>query len=270
MLINDILMKVILAKRYCVQYLFFAVLLFLISCNVKDRVPGHIPSKKKMTDLLVDIHLADNVINIDGISQKNKQLGYYRYVLDRQGVTQAEFDSALSWYSAHPKVYLEVYDNVIEILTEKEADLQQAIKAGEQLKKDSIDKIKDLWTDVREFRLPLHDTLDATIPFSIPLDSLKNGKLKLSTWITYKKDDLGKKDELVLITCYADSTRDTLRTNIVKAFTRVNAAVTQNLKQDTAVVLLEGFLLFHESKSKRHLSIEQVSLEHIPQSDKRK
>ncbi len=257
-------------KRNRISCYFLAVFLLLISCNVKDRVPRHIPSKKKMTDLLVDIHLSDNVMSIDGISQKNKQLGYYRYILERQGVTQAEFDSALSWYSAHPKVYLEVYDRVIQILTEKEAETQQAINAGEELKKDSISRIKDLWTDAREFRLPLHDTLDAKIPFTIKLDSIKNGKLKLSTWITYKKDDLGKKDELILITCYADSTRDTLRSNIVKAFTRVNAAVTQNLKQDTAVVQLEGFLLHHDSKSKRHLSIEQVSLEYIPESDKQK
>lgn len=241
-----------------------------LGCNVKDRVPSHIPSKKKMATILADIHLVEDAMNLSNVSLRPQQLGHYKDVLERHGLSQADFDSALSWYSAHPNVYLKVYDQVIQILTQHEARLQQEITARSEAEKDSASAIKDLWTLERSFVLPLHDSLDATLPFVFAVDSLKNGKIKLSAWFTYKKDDLGKKDEMVLVTCYADSTRDTLRTGITKSYSRTNALLTKVLKQDTAVVSLEGFLLFHDKKHKRHLSIEEVSLEHIPLAPEKK
>ena len=53
---------------------------------------------------------------------------YYRDVLVKHNLTKDKFDTIISWYTAHPKLYLEVYDDVISMLSEKEAEESNLIE----------------------------------------------------------------------------------------------------------------------------------------------
>ena len=55
----------------------------------------------EMRKVLIDLHKADALLQIHGLSQaspEDKAL-YYAQVLEKNGVTQAQFDSSLVWYS---------------------------------------------------------------------------------------------------------------------------------------------------------------------------
>jgi hypothetical protein len=47
----------------------------------------------------------------------NEELAsYYQSVLNKHGVTQAQFDSSLVWYTDNPQIFNKIYPNVIERL----------------------------------------------------------------------------------------------------------------------------------------------------------
>ena len=61
----------------------------------------------KMRDVLVDLHKTDALLQMAGqqnipIEEKNL---YYAQVLKKHGITQAQFDSSIVWYTAHPQLF---------------------------------------------------------------------------------------------------------------------------------------------------------------------
>jgi len=86
-----------------------------------------------MRELLVDLHKTDAMIQLKGLrfSESEIKAYYYSQVLERHGVTQAQFDSSLVWYTAHPQFFNKIYPKVLKEL-EKEEELFLA-QYGEQL-----------------------------------------------------------------------------------------------------------------------------------------
>ena len=80
------------------SFCLFVVL--LIGCR-----PRGVISDAKMRDVLYDLHRADGVIQVAGYNYSHDQevAGYYKNVLDKHGITQAEFDSSLVWYTDNPQ-----------------------------------------------------------------------------------------------------------------------------------------------------------------------
>ena len=74
--------------------------------------------------MLVDLHKTDAMIQLSGLQhgyEEEKNI-YYAQVLERHGVTQAEFDSSLVWYTAHPQLFDKIYPRVLKQLAkEREA-----------------------------------------------------------------------------------------------------------------------------------------------------
>ena len=78
-----------------------------------------------MRDVLYDLHRADGAIQVAGYNYAHDQevSGYYKNVLDKHGITQAQFDSSLVWYTDNPQIFNKIYPKVIARL---EADLAVA------------------------------------------------------------------------------------------------------------------------------------------------
>ena len=106
-------------RRYIVLIGLLVFTLCLTSCR-----PKGILSSREMRKVLIDLHKTDALLQVSGYNrgydeQKNY---YYAIVLDKHGVTQAEFDSSLVWYTAHPQLFDKIYPKVIkEIQAEREA-----------------------------------------------------------------------------------------------------------------------------------------------------
>ena len=69
----------------------------------------------EMRSLLYDLHRTDALLQISGKQYESDEVRdlYYAGVLERHGVTQAQFDSSLVWYTAHPQLFDKIYPKVI-------------------------------------------------------------------------------------------------------------------------------------------------------------
>lgn len=75
-----------------------------------------------MREVLVDLHKTDAIIQMQGIRFNDNEIKdiYYAETLEKHGVTQAQFDSSLVWYTAHPQFFNKIYPKVIKELEAQE------------------------------------------------------------------------------------------------------------------------------------------------------
>lgn len=92
---------------YCVLFLVVPV-----ACN---RRPEGVLSRSTMRKVLVDLHKTDGLISVKNYrgEQKNE---CYQNVLMNYGISQAQFDSSIVWYSSKPKIFEKIYTDVLEEL----------------------------------------------------------------------------------------------------------------------------------------------------------
>lgn len=108
-------------KKILVFLIFFVA---IVGCR-----PKGVLSNKKMRDVLYDLHRADAAIQVAGYNYSHDQevAAYYKNVLDKHGITQAEFDSSLVWYTDNPQIFNKIYPKVIERL-DADYELQKEIR----------------------------------------------------------------------------------------------------------------------------------------------
>jgi hypothetical protein len=123
-------------------------LLLLISCQGPDR--KYIIPEKKLVYLLADLHLAD-AIGADKRFLNNTYLldsaSLYGSVLKKYGVTRAQFDSTMSYYSKRPVELEKIYNSVITQMDRRETELTDQ-------EKSEMFKGKVIWQDDRIFNFP--------------------------------------------------------------------------------------------------------------------
>lgn len=71
-----------------------------------------------MRQVLVDLHKTDALLQVSGLMHGHNEAEdiYYAMVLEQHGITQAEFDSSLVWYTAHPQLFDKIYPRVLKQL----------------------------------------------------------------------------------------------------------------------------------------------------------
>jgi hypothetical protein len=107
--------------------LFFLVMTFLCACS--DSVPDGILPKPEMINVLTDVHLADgSLINITALPDTLYKYGTARYlaVFKKFHTDTGQFRRSYKYYTLHPALLSDVYDNVLKKL---------------QVKSDSISKL---------------------------------------------------------------------------------------------------------------------------------
>jgi hypothetical protein len=92
---------------------------FMISCSDnKDKVM----SEGKLENVLFDYHLADAMVSSSNIEQEDQEK-YFDAVLEKHGITHAEFDSSMVYYMKHADKLHKIYEHLSEKMT-NEARLQ--------------------------------------------------------------------------------------------------------------------------------------------------
>lgn len=90
----------------------FCFMLYACSNSKKKYV---IP-EKKMVDVLVDLHLSDGMTeytNVAGFTDYYlDSASLYTSIFNKHGVTRAEFDSTLSFYSTRTDRFQKIYEKV--------------------------------------------------------------------------------------------------------------------------------------------------------------
>jgi len=103
--------------------LFVFLFACLISCSKKHvRVPNDVIPKEEMKSILLDEQLAQAAV---GNYQYNDSLKYTmndftNYVLQKHGVSREKFISSMKFYSSHPDLLKEIYQQVLDELIEKQ------------------------------------------------------------------------------------------------------------------------------------------------------
>ena len=90
----------------------------MVSC--KPTVPSRYIQPDDMEDLLYDLHIAQAMANEAGRSEGDlgyKQNLYFAAVLEKHGVTKAEFDSSLIYYYIRADRFDDMYKHVVERLS---------------------------------------------------------------------------------------------------------------------------------------------------------
>ena len=74
-----------------------------------------------MREVLVDLHKTDALLQVHGLQHGHDadEDRYYAAVLEDHGVTQAQFDSSIVWYTHHPKLFDKIYPKVLKQLHEE-------------------------------------------------------------------------------------------------------------------------------------------------------
>ena len=64
---------------------------------------------------MVDLHKTDAILQLNGMAygHEEEKAIYYSIVLSKHGITQAQFDSSLVWYTAHPQLFDKIYPRVL-------------------------------------------------------------------------------------------------------------------------------------------------------------
>ena len=104
-----------------------SLLLILSGCR-----PKGILHSWELRALLYDLHRMDALLQVSGKQYESDEVRniYYAAVLEKHGVTQAQFDSSLVWYTAHPQLFDKIYPKVIVRLMEDEQQFE-AVHAAE-------------------------------------------------------------------------------------------------------------------------------------------
>ena len=95
-------------------YIIIPALFLFVGCR-----PKGILHSWEMRKVLIDLHKTDALLQISGVQNSESEVKaiYYAQVLEKHGITQAEFDSSLVWYTAHPQLFDKIYPKVMAQLT---------------------------------------------------------------------------------------------------------------------------------------------------------
>ena len=98
-------------------YIFVLPLCFLF-LTLSGCRPRGILHSWEMRALLVDLHKTDALLQMSGMQYGHDEAAsiYYAMTLERHGVTQAQFDSSLVWYTEHPLLFNKIYPKVLKDL----------------------------------------------------------------------------------------------------------------------------------------------------------
>lgn len=76
--------------------------------------PRGILHSGEMRRVLIDLHKTDALMQVYGLQYGHDEAEniYYAQVLEKHGITQAQFDSSIVWYTAHPLLFDKIYPKV--------------------------------------------------------------------------------------------------------------------------------------------------------------
>lgn len=142
----------------------------LTACTGKRKVSAIPPAK--LEAVLYDYHLAQVIVGDLPSNQRYTKDLYFDYIYAKHGVTKAEIDSSLAYYSRYPEGLSEIYISLsdrIKAEIERLGVEDQPIRLREAISVvgDSV----DLWYDLPVVQMTSSPLGDNRYAFTIPTDS---------------------------------------------------------------------------------------------------
>ena len=163
-----------------------------VACG--KQIPGDIIQPADMEELLYDYHLALTMGNDLSYSDRYKRESYKNYVFNKHGVTEAEFDSSMVWYTRNSKVLTDIYKNLQKRYEMEEEQMRSELnkRSGQisvSLSGDSV----DVWSD-RDLYWLTSSPLTNRLMFDLKADTTFHKKDILVfvadyNFLSYQKND---------------------------------------------------------------------------------
>ena len=118
--------------RWCGVAFAFAC---LASCQVKR--PGDVLSDEKMEVVLYDYHVAKALGEQLPYNENYKRVLYIESVFRKHGITEAQFDTSMVWFSRHPEAFRTVYEKVNARLKAAKDQVEDLIALRDNKPKES-------------------------------------------------------------------------------------------------------------------------------------
>lgn len=180
-------------------------LIICYACGNNEKKP--VLDQQKFTSLLIDMHATDGMLSINrGFTHDKEKKTYacYNGLFERYGITKAEFDSCMYFYSSQTKLFTKIYETVIDSLSRR-LTVEERV-----LQKLMADDSVNYYTGP--------DTLLIdTFPFvyEYVVDSLKPGNYKFNVMARFDTLDAGKNNRITAWFISADH-RDTLKAREIR------------------------------------------------------
>jgi len=115
-----------------VKHRVFVYVFFLVASTMLISFcsrPKEVLSKKEMEKLLYDIYIAEALIESDyaTFDTPEKKEAFIQQVFRKHGITEAQWDTSLSWYADHIDIYLKINDSVKARILRQQKNIEQQI-----------------------------------------------------------------------------------------------------------------------------------------------
>jgi len=242
------------------RLVFLVVFIFFFSaCNNR---PKGVLSQRKMSGVLTEMHKTDACMEALGLTSGRYagKAPYYKFILKKYGITQAQFDSSLVWYTKNPREFENIYDKVLANLTK----LQKEVKNGKFHPVDTVDLSivrMNIWNKRTKFILT-KDSVRTHLNFEFIDEQFNLGDVYVLRFLQrIAPEDSCKKPKVVFRINYANGKIDSVyRTafndSLLRRYTfRVQA--TRKLKIKSVSCQLLASKMY---KGKLNVHIDSVSL----------
>ena len=151
--------------------------------------PRGILSNKEMRDVLYDLHRVDGALQTAGYNYGHTQevAAYYKSVLDEHGITQAEFDSSLVWFTDNPQIFNKIYPRVIDRL-QADMDYEDMLRDERVAERREKRKVKQLGEDAEETKEPKRSIEEVLIEYIYGIEN---------PWKEWKSEEFCEKDVVI-------------------------------------------------------------------------
>lgn len=106
-------------RRYVSTLTCMLVAVAWLWVGCKPSVPSEFISEDDMEDILYDYHLADAMAQLDNDSYATSLTTYRTAVLEKHGVSQAQFDTSMVYYMRHTERLHAIYKRISERLEDR-------------------------------------------------------------------------------------------------------------------------------------------------------
>lgn len=101
-------------------------ILFLFACKEKQaRVankPAWVIDEKKMVDIIADLRIIDAATYINSSAPPRNKVNDWYFVMKKHKVQDSIFRKSHDYYAEHPEVAEKLYEQVIDKISEMQAD----------------------------------------------------------------------------------------------------------------------------------------------------
>lgn len=250
-----------MTRRYLTGKLLLIIAFCVTVLACKDGVGEGVIERELMTDILFDYHLA-LAVNNNLMKENYERALTEQYVFRKHGITEAQFDSSMVWYTRHTQILVEMYKQVSDRMKEEQLGVDKLISIRDQrpMTSASGDTV-DVWAWRRMVRLS-QACLDNVYSFVLPSDSNFHATDSLVWEVNCRllPENQKKSDAKVLMQMFVRYEPDTVKNAIAEISLSGRKNITVQCDGVNRIKEVCGMLILQADSTERVAVVDSIRL----------